>query len=59
VADRRAYFYTGDNSGYLAINAWLPDEQITLAVLANDQANDIFRVATDLPETATRQAEPG
>lgn len=53
VAGRRAYFHTGDNSGYLAVNAWLPDEQITLAVLANDQATDILRVATDFLERAT------
>jgi CubicO group peptidase (beta-lactamase class C family) len=53
VAGRRAYFHTGDNSGYLAVNAWLPDEQIALAVLANDQATDILRTATDLLELAT------
>lgn len=53
VAGRRAYFHTGDNSGYLAVNAWLPDEQIALAVLANDQATDILQVATDLLELAT------
>lgn len=52
MAGRRAYFHTGDNSGYLAVNAWLPDDQITLAVLANDQATDILRAATDLLELA-------
>ena len=51
AAGRRAYFHTGDNSGYLAINAWLPDEQIALVVLANDQATDILHVATDLLRT--------
>jgi CubicO group peptidase (beta-lactamase class C family) len=53
VDGRRAYFHTGDNSGYLAVNAWLPDERITLAALANDQANDIFRAVTELLELAT------
>jgi CubicO group peptidase (beta-lactamase class C family) len=53
VADRRAYFHTGDNSGYLAVNAWLPDEQITLAVLANDQVTDIFQAVTDILELTT------
>ncbi len=48
-----AYFHTGDNSGYLAFNAWLPDEQITLAVLANDQAADIFQAVADMLELAT------
>lgn len=52
VAGRRAYCHTGDNPGYLAVNAWLPDEQITLAVLANDEATDILQVATGLLETA-------
>jgi CubicO group peptidase (beta-lactamase class C family) len=53
VAGRPAYFHTGDNSGYLAVNAWLPDEQITLAVLANDQASDILQATDDLLELAT------
>ena len=46
MAGRRANFHTGDNSGYLAVNAWLPDERITLAVLANDQAAALLQVAT-------------
>ena len=50
---RRAYFHTGDNSGYLAVNAWLPDEQLTLAVLSNDQATDILQATTDLLALAT------
>jgi CubicO group peptidase (beta-lactamase class C family) len=52
VAGRRAYFHTGDNPGYFAVNAWLPDEQITLAVLSNDQATDIFQAVTDILELA-------
>jgi CubicO group peptidase (beta-lactamase class C family) len=50
---RRAYFHTGDNSGYRALNAWLPDEHIRLAVLANDEAADVLRIAADLLELAT------
>ncbi len=53
VDGRRAYFHTGDNSGFLAVNAWLPDEQITLAVLANDQATNIFQAVIDMLELAT------
>lgn len=53
VAGHRACFHTGDNSGYLAVNAWLPDERVTLAVLANDQAAGILQVATNLLELAT------
>jgi CubicO group peptidase (beta-lactamase class C family) len=53
IDGHRAYFHTGDNSGYLAVNAWLPDEQITLAVLSNDQSTDILQAATDLLELAS------
>lgn len=53
VAGRRAYCHTGDNSGFLAVNVWLPDEQVAVAVLTNDQATDVFQVATDVLETAT------
>jgi CubicO group peptidase (beta-lactamase class C family) len=53
VAGRRAYFHTGDNAGYLAVNVWLPDDQITLAVLANDEATDILQATDDLLELAT------
>lgn len=53
VDGRRAYFHTGGNPGYLSLNAWLPDEQITLAVLTNDEATDILQAATDLLELAT------
>jgi CubicO group peptidase (beta-lactamase class C family) len=52
VAGRRAFFHTGDNPGYLSLNAWLPDEQITLAVLTNDQATDIFQAVNDMLELA-------
>jgi len=52
VAGRRAYFHTGDNPGYLSISAWLPDEQVTLAVLANDEATDICQVVSGLMELA-------
>jgi CubicO group peptidase (beta-lactamase class C family) len=48
VAGRRAYFHTGDNPGYLAVNAWLPDDRLTLAVLTNDQATDLDQAVTDL-----------
>lgn len=49
----RAYFHTGDNPGYLAINAWFPDEHITLAILTNDQATDLAQAVTDMLELAT------
>jgi CubicO group peptidase (beta-lactamase class C family) len=33
AAGRRSYFHPGDNPGYLAFNAWLPDHDIRRAVL--------------------------
>jgi CubicO group peptidase (beta-lactamase class C family) len=53
IAGRRAFFHTGDNPGYLAVNAWLPDEQLTLVVLTNDQATDIVQSVTDMLELAS------
>jgi hypothetical protein len=50
---RPAYFHTGDNSGFLAVNAWLPDDQITLAVLSNDQSTHILQAALDVLNLAT------
>lgn len=47
-AGRRAYFHAGDNPGYQSLNAWLPDQQLTLAVLANDESADILGVAAEL-----------
>jgi CubicO group peptidase (beta-lactamase class C family) len=53
VDGRRTYFHTGGNPGYLSLNAWLPDEQITLAVLTNDEATDISQAVSDMLELAT------
>jgi CubicO group peptidase (beta-lactamase class C family) len=50
AAGHRAYFHTGDNSGYAAVNAWLPDEQIMLAILANDETADVLQAALDVLE---------
>ena len=47
-----ACFHTGDNSGYLALNLWLPQAQVTLAALANDQAANILQTAIDLLQLA-------
>jgi hypothetical protein len=53
MSGRRAFCHAGDNPGYLALNAWLPDEQIMLAVLSNDESTDILRVAAELLALAT------
>ncbi|MGH3122676.1 MAG: hypothetical protein ACRDOI_33525 [Trebonia sp.] len=52
IAGRRAFFQPGNNPGYLAVNAWFPDERLTLAVLTNDEATDLAQAVTDLLELA-------
>jgi CubicO group peptidase (beta-lactamase class C family) len=37
LAGRRIYFHTGDNPGYLSFNAWLPDDDVQIALLANEE----------------------
>jgi CubicO group peptidase (beta-lactamase class C family) len=49
----RARYHAGDNPGYLSLNAWLPDDRVTLAVLVNDEATDILAVADGLLRVAT------
>lgn len=41
AAGRRAYFHPGDNPGYQAFNAWLPDDELRLAVLLNEETVDL------------------
>ena len=46
AAGRRFYFHPGDNPGYLAFNAWLPDHDIRLAVLVNEETTDLRRLCS-------------
>jgi hypothetical protein len=52
VAGHRAYFHPGDNPGYLAFNAWLPDDGIRLAVLVNEETTDLDRLRGELVRDA-------
>jgi CubicO group peptidase (beta-lactamase class C family) len=52
AAGRPAYFHPGDNPGYLAFNGWLPDDDIQIAVLINDETTDRDRVVAELAELA-------
>ena len=45
AAGRRA-FHSGGNPGYVAFNAWLPDDGIRVAMCGNDQAASIDQVLT-------------
>jgi CubicO group peptidase (beta-lactamase class C family) len=46
AAGRRAYFHSGGNPGYVAFNAWLPDDDIRVALCSNDQAAGIDQILT-------------
>jgi hypothetical protein len=41
VAGRPARFHAGDNPGYTSLLAWLSDEDIDIAVLANDDGSPL------------------
>jgi CubicO group peptidase (beta-lactamase class C family) len=36
LAGHRLYFHPGDNAGFQSFNLWLPDDAITIVVLANE-----------------------
>jgi CubicO group peptidase (beta-lactamase class C family) len=53
VAGHRMFFHPGDNPGYLAFNGWLPDDDVQIALLANDEETvDRGRLLTELFEIA-------
>jgi CubicO group peptidase (beta-lactamase class C family) len=36
-----AYFHPGDNPGYQALNAWLPQQATSIVILVNDEADEL------------------
>ena len=46
AAGQRAYFHSGGNPGYRAVNAWLPDDDVRIALCGNDEAADIGQILT-------------
>jgi CubicO group peptidase (beta-lactamase class C family) len=44
----RACFHTGDNHGFVSLNAWLPDAQLRVTLLSNDDRTT-FTVSSDDP----------
>ena len=41
---RRVFYHTGDNDGFVAINAWFPDDDVRLAVVSNEETTDLMPV---------------
>ena len=48
VFDRRAAFHGGQNAGFRALNLVLPDDQLRLVVLSNEETTDVDQVAIEL-----------
>ena len=52
VPGHRALFHPGDNAGFVALNAWLPDDDIQLVVLSNEESTDLGPVVRAMLQMA-------
>ena len=52
VAGRPARFHPGDNPGYLAVHLWLPDHDIVIVLLSNDETSPAESVLQQLVSAA-------
>jgi len=41
IGGRAAYFHSGDNPGYLSFAGWIPGDEVSAVILANDEAADL------------------
>jgi CubicO group peptidase (beta-lactamase class C family) len=41
IGGRAAYFHTGDNPGYLSFAGWIPGDEVSAVILANDEAANL------------------
>jgi CubicO group peptidase (beta-lactamase class C family) len=48
----RLFYHTGDNPGFRSVNGWCPDDDVRLAVLSNEGADDLGPALHDLVLTA-------
>jgi CubicO group peptidase (beta-lactamase class C family) len=46
--DRRVIYHPGDNAGFVALNAWFPDDDMRLVVLSNEETTDLEALLPDL-----------
>jgi CubicO group peptidase (beta-lactamase class C family) len=49
---RRFFYHPGDNPGYLAYNAWFPDDDVRLVMLSNEETIPVESLVHDLIRTA-------
>ena len=41
IGGRAAYFHPGDNPGYQSFAGWIPGDETSAVILANDEAADL------------------
>jgi CubicO group peptidase (beta-lactamase class C family) len=41
---RRVIYHTGDNAGFVAVNVWLPDDDVRLVVVSNEETTDLLAI---------------
>jgi hypothetical protein len=41
IGGRAAYCHPGDNPGYLSFAGWVPGDEVSAVILANDEAADL------------------
>jgi hypothetical protein len=45
---RRVIYHPGDNSGFVALNAWFPDDDLRLVVLSNEETIEFEALLPEL-----------
>jgi CubicO group peptidase (beta-lactamase class C family) len=55
---RRLIYHTGKNDGFVAVNAWFPEDDVRLVVFSNEETTDLMAIirqatATAFPRSAT------
>ena len=51
-------YHTGDNAGFLAVNAWFPLDAVRIVLLTNEETTDLLAIfhqviTTAFPQLAT------
>jgi CubicO group peptidase (beta-lactamase class C family) len=52
LAGHPAYFHPGDNPGYQALNVWLPQQGTSIAILVNEQSDNVYQLLEQLLPSA-------
>jgi CubicO group peptidase (beta-lactamase class C family) len=59
AGEHRMIYHPGDNAGFVAVNAWFPEDAVRLAVFSNEETTDLDAIIHQLmtrafPGSATR-----